>query len=294
VTTGQGGGNPNPAGDIDGRLANWYLTLNTELAGNTPNAIWPPNNVPACTPVSNNPVINTFALVLPGDPQYPTGYNNLYTFANVNASNSVQCNMVTLYGNGGSPSSPWYYEIPNPNGGFDLGVTYVNSTSPNPPAGAPGYGTDTYVLTCFGADGTTPANQYLLNATGSIPETDSPLAIDGFVQDINGNLNWETAPTPNAASCTLIDEYGGTLPTTGPGAINQSEFGIQTPIAGLPSTTAASGPYVLPLGNTCAITEATPQLIPDILTLVCSDPNFGTAVAQTIWNGATGTDCTIE
>ena len=293
VTTGQGGGNPNPAGDIDGRLANWYLTLNTELAGNAPNAIWPPPNVPVCTPVSNNPVINTFALIFPGDPQYPSGYDNIYTFANVNASNAVQCNMVTLYGNGGNPSSPWYYEIPNPNGGFDLGVTYDGSTSPNPPAGAPGYGTDTYVLTCFGADGTTPANEYLLNASGMtpvVPPGAPSLAILGFNQDFNGNLNWETVPSPNAASCTLIDEFGGTLPST----IAQSEFGIDTPLPGLQGTTAASGAYVVPNTNTCAITLATPQLIPDTLTLVCSDPNFGTAVAQTIWNGATGTDCTIE
>jgi hypothetical protein len=73
--------------------------------------------------------------------------------------------------------------------------------------------------------------------------------------------------------------------------ITQSEFGIQTPIAGLPSS--ASG-YALPLGNTCAIEAATPQLLPDTLTLVCSDPNFGTAVAQTVWTGATGAVCTIQ
>jgi hypothetical protein len=50
VTTGAGGGNPNPAGDIDGRLANLYLTINTEAAGNPPNATWPvpPSSVPMC------------------------------------------------------------------------------------------------------------------------------------------------------------------------------------------------------------------------------------------------------
>ena len=39
--TAPGGGNPNPAGDIDGRLANLYLTINTEAAGNAPNPTWP-------------------------------------------------------------------------------------------------------------------------------------------------------------------------------------------------------------------------------------------------------------
>jgi len=42
------GGNPNPAGDIDGRLANLYLTINTRVAGNAPNTTWPANNIPAC------------------------------------------------------------------------------------------------------------------------------------------------------------------------------------------------------------------------------------------------------
>jgi hypothetical protein len=50
VTTGAGGGNPNPAGDIDGRLGNLYLTINTEAAGNPPNPTWPvpASSVPAC------------------------------------------------------------------------------------------------------------------------------------------------------------------------------------------------------------------------------------------------------
>jgi hypothetical protein len=48
---GAGGGNPNPAGDIDGRIANLYLTINTEVAGNPPNPTWPvpATGVPACT-----------------------------------------------------------------------------------------------------------------------------------------------------------------------------------------------------------------------------------------------------
>jgi hypothetical protein len=135
------------------------------------------------------------------------------------------------------------------------------------------------VLTCYGAPGTTPANKYLLNASGMTPTTTTPLSINGFTSEINGNLDWTTVPSENSASCTLIDEFGGTLPST----ITQSSFTIQTPITGLPSS--ASG-YVLPIANSCAIEFATPQLIPDTLTLTCSDPTFGTAVAQTVWNGA--------
>jgi hypothetical protein len=39
---------PNVWGDIQGRLANLYLTINTRLLGNPPNGTWPPIDLPAC------------------------------------------------------------------------------------------------------------------------------------------------------------------------------------------------------------------------------------------------------
>jgi hypothetical protein len=40
--------NPNVWGDIQGRLANLYLTINTRLLGNPANTSWPPTNMPSC------------------------------------------------------------------------------------------------------------------------------------------------------------------------------------------------------------------------------------------------------
>jgi hypothetical protein len=34
--------NPNPSGEIRGRFANLYLTINTRLEGNPPSSTWPP------------------------------------------------------------------------------------------------------------------------------------------------------------------------------------------------------------------------------------------------------------
>jgi beta-lactam-binding protein with PASTA domain/sugar lactone lactonase YvrE len=46
------GGNPNPAFEISGRLANLFLTIETRAAGLAANTTWPPANVPACVTLS--------------------------------------------------------------------------------------------------------------------------------------------------------------------------------------------------------------------------------------------------
>jgi hypothetical protein len=56
VTTGAGGGNPDPAGDIDSRLANWYLTLNTGILGNAPPSTPTASGYPLPFPVPANSV----------------------------------------------------------------------------------------------------------------------------------------------------------------------------------------------------------------------------------------------
>jgi hypothetical protein len=56
VATSPGGGNPDPAGDIDSRLANWYLTLNTEILGNAPPTIPTASGYPLPFPVAASSV----------------------------------------------------------------------------------------------------------------------------------------------------------------------------------------------------------------------------------------------
>lgn len=226
--------------------------------------------------VSGNPALAPLSVFYLTSPP-PQNYAD-FVYVDVVPSNVVQCNIVSLYGNNGSPAAPYYYDIPASNTGFGVGFTYSNFTSPTPPAGAPGYGTDTYVATCFGAAGTTAATQYLLNASGMTPATS--LSVQ-FTQDMYGNLSWTTAPTPNTASCTLIDAYGGTLPSTI--TLPQYYPTIASPIANLPGSQA----NYIPIENSCAIQGATPKpLIPDTLTLTCSDGTYGTAAASLAWTGA--------
>ncbi len=48
-------GNPNPAGDIDGRLANLFLPIDLFFLTQPPNAEWPTNNVPPCVALTPAP-----------------------------------------------------------------------------------------------------------------------------------------------------------------------------------------------------------------------------------------------
>jgi hypothetical protein len=220
VTTGLGGGNENPAGDIDGRLANWYTVLNTMLAGNVPYATWPPSNVPACI-TSTQPQITSFTLEPSGDS------DNLQW----NSINTTSCTISYLYAfntaaNGYSPQTSVSGEPTGPVGGvpFLFNLDYINSsfeTTPQatPPNVYPGFGSDVYTLTCYGTTPGTAATMSILNTSGfpppPPPPAATPLSITSFTTDGNGGLGWMTANSTTSSdsspgtTCTIIDEFGG-------------------------------------------------------------------------------------
>jgi hypothetical protein len=59
-------GNPNPAGDIDGRLANLFLPIDLFFLSQPPNAEWPTNNVPPCVTLTPTPITVTISSASPG------------------------------------------------------------------------------------------------------------------------------------------------------------------------------------------------------------------------------------
>ena len=58
-------GNPNPAGDIDGRLANLFLTIDVDFLLQPPNMGWPTSNVPPCMTFTATPT----TVIAPGTAQ---------------------------------------------------------------------------------------------------------------------------------------------------------------------------------------------------------------------------------
>jgi Bacterial Ig-like domain (group 2) len=58
-------GNPNPAGDIDGRLANLFLPIDLFFLTQSANAEWPTNNVPPCVTLTPSPATVTLSSASP-------------------------------------------------------------------------------------------------------------------------------------------------------------------------------------------------------------------------------------
>jgi hypothetical protein len=59
-------GNPNPAGDIDGRLANLFLPIDLFFLLQPANAGWPTNNVPPCVTLTPSPATVVISSMSPG------------------------------------------------------------------------------------------------------------------------------------------------------------------------------------------------------------------------------------
>jgi hypothetical protein len=58
-------GNPNPAGEIDGRLGNLFLPIDLFFLLAPPNAEWPTNNVPPCETLTASPATVTLSSAAP-------------------------------------------------------------------------------------------------------------------------------------------------------------------------------------------------------------------------------------
>jgi hypothetical protein len=111
-------GNPNPAGDIDGRLANLFLPIDLYFAVQPPNAGWPTTNVPPCVTLTPSPTVVTISSVSPtaatltwgpATTTYPLSFpptqcsisasdGTFLTPANVGGSGSVSTGTLTTLG----------------------------------------------------------------------------------------------------------------------------------------------------------------------------------------------------
>jgi hypothetical protein len=111
-------GNPNPAGEIDGRLANLFLPIDLFFLMQPPNGEWPTTNVPPCVTLTPTPAVvtlssaNSAAATLtwaPAAPAFPLSFapaqcslsasdGTFLTPATVSGSGSVSTGALTSLG----------------------------------------------------------------------------------------------------------------------------------------------------------------------------------------------------
>jgi len=128
-------GNPNPAFDISGRLANLFLSIETRVAGLPANPTWPPANVPACVTLTATPTAvpagtgTTLSWTALG---VPTGSSCTLSGVGFNNLKKPATGTVTT-GNLTAAGSPYSYELTCPGTGtatsFDTATVKVTAAT---------------------------------------------------------------------------------------------------------------------------------------------------------------------
>jgi sugar lactone lactonase YvrE len=255
------GGNPNPAGDIDGRLANLYLTINTRVAGNAVNTTWPANNIPSClalnassaSVIAGSAVTLTWSAVgVPSGGQCVLDLNGSSSHVANSGSVSPVLKTIGTYtavlqcpSEGGAPSS--------------LASTTVTVTPPPPPK-----------ITSFSANPTT--------------------VVAGTTSTVT--LAWTTANEPAGATCAVSGTNGttrGSLPVNG-SVSSGPLLSIGTYTATLTCTGAASA--------TTTVSVTPPPPPPAIVSFTASPATVTAGGTTTLtWvtsqEPATATACTL-
>ena len=221
------GANPNPWGEIRGRLGNLYMTLNTRLLGNPANFAWPLASTdarPTCAP----PVVMlkaTPASIAPG----------ISTTLTWSTQHATSCQALPTAG--------------------DLGWSNVHSTSGSYTTVALSRSAS-YTLSCTGAGGTTPATVTVTvvppPSIASFTPSAASVAVGGST-----TLNWSEG---TGASCAVNGLPGPSGVSTGPLSATTS-YTLTCTNALNTVTTATTTVTVLPKPNITAF-AVTPSSIP--------------------------------
>ena len=300
--------NPNPYGEIRGRLANLYLTLNTRILGNKVNAEWPlaaPDAPPTCpapsvTPSATpNPIapgaastINwsahyaTSCTAVDGDAGWsgPKNVSGSYVTANLASTTSYTLNCTGIGGTDGNVATVTVVPLPT----LTLTPSLTNVTS----------GVDKLALTWSATDPVQTTESCAISASGPNSVNLTGLAASG-TQTI-GTLT-ATSATVTTYSLACTDSVGSISTTTA--AVTVYPKPAPTGFAASPGSVTSGGASTLSwtesTGASCAVTatgsgnpvggtvtgsgsvQATGLTATTGYTLTCSNPAGGTTTATT-------------
>jgi Bacterial Ig-like domain (group 2) len=255
-------GNPNPAGDIDGRLANLFLPIDLFFLFQPANAGWPTNNVPPCVTLTPSPATVIISAGNPGAATLtwgPTATTLPLSFP------AAQCSITASDGT--------YLTMP----GSSLSGSGSASTGP-----LTKLGTYSAQLSCSAAAGnsimsftqatvsvialasisvTPPAPQ--VAAGGTTPLTATGTYTDGSMQNLTPTATWvSSAPSvatvsAGLVSCSASASVGGsaTISASGPTATGTTTASTTVTCLApvLQSITIAPTQLTLPTGGTAQL-----------------------------------------
>jgi len=287
-------GNYNPLGEIDGRLANLFLTIDAYFLMQAPNMTWPATNVPACVTLSASPTTVTSGTASqlswgPATPTYPLSYPP--------SSCTVSGSQGTLL------TTPF-------TGGASGTVSTGNLTTPGPYNASLDCTTTGSTAQGLAAATVTVTAQPVLQSIAVSPQAASvatgasqPFAATGTYnvgnpQNITSQVSWSAAPTSVAtvnaggvATCVASAASGSaTITATGAGGVQGSAMlNCQAPTPPAPAISSFA-PVPSGYGAPQPVIES-PNTYAMTYTLLNNVP---TGLADLQWTTTNATACTLS
>ncbi len=248
------GANPNPWGEIRGRLGNLYLTLNTRLLGNPPNFAWPLASTdarPTCAP----PAVTLKATPASIAPAASTTIS-------WSTQHATSCQAIPAPGDAG------WSNVHGTSGSYSTVALSANAS---------------YALSCTGAGGTTPAT---VTVTVVPPPSIVSFRPGASSVPVGGSttLNWSEG---TGASCAVNGLPGPSGVSTGP-LLATTSYTLRCTNSLNTSATATTTVTVVPRPSITAF-AVTPSSIPagGSATLTWSESTGATCALNGI-SGASG------
>ena len=254
-------GNPNPAGDIDGRLANLFLPIDLFFLFQPANAQWPTNNVPPCVTLTPSPATVIITAASPGaatlnwgpaTAAFPLSFPP--TQCSIMASDGAyQTTPGSLSGSGSAPTGPL----------TKLG-TYSAQLMCTAAAGnsISSFTQATINVIALASINVTPSAPQVA-AAGTTQLTAIGTYTDGSTQNLTGTATWvSSAPSvatvsAGLVSCSASASVGGSATISASGATATGTTSASTTVTCLApvlqSITIAPTQLTLPTGGTAQL-----------------------------------------
>jgi hypothetical protein len=254
-------GNPNPAGELDGRLGNLFLTIDEFFLLQPPNAEWPTSNVPPCVTLTPTPATVTLTASTPAAanltwgsamPAFPLSFAP--SQCSLTASDGTFLTPANLSGSGSVSTGPL----------TSVGTYSAQMTC----AAAPGNSITSFTqatvkVIALATIGVTPSSPQVA-AGGSVQLTATGTYTDSSMQNLTATATWlSSAPsvaTVNAGlvSCNSYANAGGSATISATGATASGTTTGSTTVTCLApvlkAITVTPAQVTLPTGGTAQLT----------------------------------------